>query len=342
LACESLREKYDFLHLWNYDLMHTAFQDGFMSNAMWLCCSRISQCKYGNVRCESLVMHLQRCQVPKHRSVGGAINKLKEIFAPVMIPKHDLRCTIVANASMQLSLYALLRDWALEESKGVAEVLPDVCVYLAACKIIDLYRRVKHREISTQQAKPLMKSAIQTWLELHKVRYGTHHIKPKFCWLHLICARLSDSEWLFDMFCIERQHQLVRPHTEMVKNLVNWEIPVLLRVLDARICLLQNEKPNYCLQGREVQTDFGMMADRCICGGAKLSCDDIVKHSDGRVGVVLACMLNEGRLVLKIEQFRKLRAAWVHTSVNVLWSAKDVKLPIAWRQLDDGSYHLIE
>ena len=45
LADGDLRLQCDFLKLWSYDWMHTAFQDGFMSNAMWLVSSNINRIK---------------------------------------------------------------------------------------------------------------------------------------------------------------------------------------------------------------------------------------------------------------------------------------------------------
>ena len=314
-----LRARCNFLRIWNYDFMHTAFQAGFMSTAMWLVCSRVSANTHGNSKCESLVTFLTGCQFPL--CMTGLNHKLKNVFDAVMIPKHEARHMIVANASIQLSLYPLLRDWARLESEGAPAVLPDVVVFLAACEIIDLYKKIKHRRISTQCAKPLLRSALDKLANLHKVRYGTRYITPKFFWMDLICARLDDTEWLFDMFCIERQHQLVRPHAELVKNLRLWEESVLLRVLDARLTLLPKGKDAYCLEGRQVVINgaiSGFMADKCVCGGAKLSCDDIVKHShENRVGVVVACIQSDdGRMLLRVELMQNRgRSAWQQTHV---------------------------
>ena len=47
LADPDLREKISFLDTCVYDFMHTSFQEGFMSNAMWLMCSSVLRVKYG-------------------------------------------------------------------------------------------------------------------------------------------------------------------------------------------------------------------------------------------------------------------------------------------------------
>ena len=91
-----------------------------------------------------------------------------------------------------------------------------VAVYAAACKIIDIIKMVKHRRLSTREAKPRLLTAIGEWLELHKVQYGTAYIRPKFCWMWAIAKGMG--EWLFDTFYIERQHKRVKPHAELVRK----------------------------------------------------------------------------------------------------------------------------
>ena len=83
-------------------------------------------------------------------------------------------------------------------------------VYLAASLMIDIIRRVKHRQLSTASAKPMLLRACGQWLDLHKTMYGTAHIKPKYAWMWLFSSRIADCEWLFDMFYIERHHQIIR------------------------------------------------------------------------------------------------------------------------------------
>ena len=130
---------------------------------------------------------------------------------------------IVANASQQFTLYALIRDWAIHESMGVAAAQPHLDVYLAACEVIDLIRAVKHRQPSTADAKPQVLAAIGHWNVLHRALYKKRYVKPKHFWMWLVAVRLADAEWLFDMFYVERQHRRVRPQAELVRNTINWE-----------------------------------------------------------------------------------------------------------------------
>ena len=128
-----------------------------------------------------------------------------------MVKKHNAKHAIVGNASCQFTLYALVKDWAVIQEEGVPAITPHLVVYIAACAIIDIIKRVKHRQLSTTEAKPLLLNAVGRWQALHKAQYGTQYIRPKHFWMWLISSRIDSAEWLFDMFYIERQHQRVRP-----------------------------------------------------------------------------------------------------------------------------------
>ena len=97
----------------------------------------------------------------------------------------------------------------------------------------------------------------------------------------------------------------------------------------------------YSLLGRQVRVAsssvVGSMPDRCICGGAQLSCDDIVFKQHGDTAVILGCLLcDDGHLRLKVELMRSVsQSVFAQTEVQALWLACDVYLPTAWRQQDD-------
>lgn len=336
LADRELRLQCDFLKLWKYDWMHSVFQDGFMSNALWLVCSNISD-GIGDSACESLVSHLRKFQFPISKASVG--RQLYRAFAPLFLRRHRNKQAIVANASWQITLYPLVRDWALLEAEGKPELHEHVAVFLAACDIIDKVMLVKHRRMTTARAKPLLIAAATKWFDLHLVQYGTENVKPKSFWLRAIIDRFDDSEWLFDMFYIERQHQRVRPHAELVRNTTCFEESVLMRVLDAQLCILAspiNLKPS--LVGRQVQlSGGGFMADACFCLGSSFHADDVV-FSVGirRCGVITACISSGGRCILRVEVMRHVRnTIWQPTSAEEFWLASDAYLAWAWRKHGD-------
>ena len=260
------------LRRWQYDWMHCAFQAGFMSEAMWLVFKNIAILKFGSIGAggDSMIGYLRQCQFPQcRRSVGRGLHHL---FAPEMLKKHKSHRYIVANASVQFTLYAVVRAWATMEAEDDAQK-EHLLVYLAVSRIIDIIRRVKHRQLSTACAKPMLLSGIAAWLELHKAKYGKAHIKPKYAWMWLFSKRLEDCEWLFDMFYVERQHQRIRAQAELVKNTSTFESSVLFRVVDAQCESLRKSNPledSYQLVGRRVPVAgaiVGFLADACVSGG---------------------------------------------------------------------------
>ena len=278
-----------------------------MSNAMWLIWSQICWIKYRSLNCETLVAHLRACQFPRYKSSSG--KQLYRLFEEMMTKKQHKRKSLVANASQQFTLYAMLRDWALAEAEDTPELYPHLAVYLKACDVIDVIRFVKYRQLSTAAAKPRLLTALGEWQDLHKLQYGKRYIKPKNVWMWNIANRFADSAWLFDMFYIERQHQRVRPAAELVKNTIDFEASVLFRVCENQISSLKCSNPlqhNYHLVGRQVSIAgdiIGSMSKQCKCGGAVLAVNDIVvNRSRGTANVILACILcGDGRLLVRVE-----------------------------------------
>ena len=85
LADLELRRQVDFLRVCAYDWMHCTFQDGWMSNAMWLICEAISIARRGNTKCEDFIVHLRACQFPLSRASAG--RSLERLFDPIMVKK---------------------------------------------------------------------------------------------------------------------------------------------------------------------------------------------------------------------------------------------------------------
>ena len=206
LADLVLREIFDFHYVFRYDFMHVAFQDGFMSNAMWLMCKSVFEVKYGRSNdATPLLRFLRELQFPRSRA---DCRRLHNVFSEKLMSKHVRRKCIVANASVQLSLYKILEYWAAEEATDCPALLEHCAVYAAACKIVDIYIEVKHRRQDTATAKRELVVLIGNWQNIHKMKYGVAHFKPKFVWLWCIAFNLG--QWWFDMFYVERQHKRVK------------------------------------------------------------------------------------------------------------------------------------
>ena len=112
---------------------------------------------------------------------------------------------------------------------------------------------MKHRRRDTATAKRELVVSIGNWHNIHKMKYGVVHFKPKFVWLWCIAFNLGP--WWFDMFYVERQHKRVKRQVEPVKNTRQFEGTVLQRVLDDQVSSLQTFdvlKCNYGLSERRV------------------------------------------------------------------------------------------
>ena len=265
-----------------------------------------------------------------------------------MVKRHNKKQSLVANASVQFTLYPLLKAWAAAEASDCRSCLPHLAVYNAACDVIDVIKKVKHRQITTADAQPQLLTAYKCFLDLHKAQYGTRFIKPKFCWMWSIAMRIADSPWLFDMFAIERQHQRVRAQAELVKNTVTFEKSVLHRVLDAQVIYLAQNDPleqnNSAMGIAKEYAGFGIVGSTspgCICDGKELYRNDIVMDRQS-TGVILECIISDdGRMFLIVEELQRDGNAWRQTPLQQCWRTSRVHHPAAWCREEDGRIFLI-
>ena len=350
MADDELRDAEQIFGASRYDWMHCAMQDGFMSNAMYLVVRHVLIINHGGANDATVVQnYLRSCKFPfMNKNVGP---QLYRIFSQEMMKKHTTKKAMVANASAQLSLYLIIEEWALLEAVHSNGALRHVAVYSAVCRIIDIIMAAKHRRLSTVAAQPMLYDAIARWQDLHKAVYGTRYIKPKHCWIWGVAEQFADFEWVFDMWCIERQHKWIRPLAEVVKNTKTFEASVLLRALDTQVSKLLVDstlQAHVRLIGRTALTAYGVvpagvMADKCSCNGVEYAIHDIILF-DGQAGAIRACILSHaGAMVFNIQVLQKIAepSTWTRTSETEMWQADGVLRALAWRELADGTVFTI-
>ena len=85
--------------------------------------------------------------------------------------------------------------------------------------------------------------------------------------------------------------------------------------------------------------------------GLRLHCDDIVLrcaadfyNDGGFAGVVLGCLLSDdGRLLIKVELMEQQRAnVWAQTTQQDFWVVREVRHPVAWRRLENGTIFVVQ
>ena len=80
--------------------------------------------------------------------------------------------------------------------------------------------------------------------------------------------------------------------------------------------------------------------------GLRLHCDDIVlrRVADGFAGVVLGCLMSDdGTLLIKVELMEQQRAnVWAETTQQDFWVVREVRHPVAWRRLENGTIFVVQ
>ena len=80
--------------------------------------------------------------------------------------------------------------------------------------------------------------------------------------------------------------------------------------------------------------------------GLRLHCDDIVLRcaADGFAGVVLGRLpSDDGRLLIKVELMEQQRAnVWAQTTQQDFWVVREVRHPVAWRRLENGTMFVVQ
>ena len=344
------------VEVWNYDVMHTCYQDGWMSCSLWLIASNVTRIVH-NGNYAALIRYLKSCQYPSSKASSG--RSLSKLFDSKMVRKHDNTKSLVANASIQFTIFPILLAWAEHEAQNLPapfdesmarELKEHIVVYREAYRVMDLIKQIKYRRITTAEAKPLLTTAYSAWQLMHKQRYGVEHFTPKWAWMHSIIKRFDSHSWLFDMFYIERQHQRIRIHAEMVRNTISFEKSVLLRVSDCQVSTWLADEAQRCqLIGRRVQVVLNgepcEMADACEVHGIKIHCDDVVCEGQAgacKSGVVRSCFAREGDVFLKLELLRyQGDGIWIHGTREEIWRVRNLRHPCAWLSVGDRALRLI-
>ena len=80
--------------------------------------------------------------------------------------------------------------------------------------------------------------------------------------------------------------------------------------------------------------------------GLRLHCDEIVLRcaADGFAGVVLGRLLSDdGRLLIKVELMEQQRAnVWAKTAQQDFGVVREVRHPVAWRRLENGTIFVVQ
>jgi hypothetical protein len=191
--------------------------------------------------------------------------------------------------------------------------------------------------------------AISHFRRLHQIAYGSVYIKPKHHWMMDIPAQLVRDQCVLDAFIIERTHLLVKGIADHVRNTSCFERSVLSGVTTMAFEHAAVAEAGDGLVGRCAPLPGFPdvhVADKLSVFSIEISFDDIIIRGTD-AGVVVACALEGGRLLMVVDVLVQTGIRSSHTAVFQLaghhdvWSAVDVRHCLGWYCQPDGSFVVI-
>lgn len=341
LADRELRPHFPILSILQYDWVHTALQDGTLSEEAFLV---VQAAKDLGIT----MQHLQTFMKDGWSFPSASTSKsrvLYQIFDPRRSPKEErLKC----SASELLGMYGLLRHFVETRIPADDErVALQVASFYACCKTVDIIKAAKAGTVDLQTAATLLRAALEDHLTKHIAAYGRTHIRPKHHWMFDVAEQWLSAPLVFDAFIIERLHLRMKSIADPIDNTRTYERSVLAGMINSQVRILQQ---SFCqdglLGGQANVVGAGVIvADKATLGGLNLSVGDLAFDADTVGQVVAIAREGDGLFaIVKVMEFhRKVSehsALWRPTDAVCVWRMVSMSLPLAW-SIVDGGLHLV-
>ena len=203
----------------------------------------------------------------------------------------------------------------------------------------------------------LLKRAVQTHLQKHKLEYGEENWRPKLHYGLHIPEQVRRDGRLYDCFVVERSHQLPRLLAGAVKKTSSFERSVIARSLLVRLRDLETWSPKNGLQGSAQEfpelalqlglPDLQISASAVFCG-MQHGANDFVLVGDHVLSFVAAVRGGErlgvlGHVCNLALRHSRTAAEWqVQKQLSLLWvDDQRVRCPAAWNFLSSGNVLLL-
>ena len=252
-------------------------------------------------------------------------------------------------ASEQYAPYPLLRHYVNVVVGDDDTLATNKNSFLAGCKVVDLWKMSKLKQLDVATLQEMMKPAVADFLQKHIAAYGVRCVRPKHHWLFDVIITALRNGTSLDMFILERLHLRVKPEGELMRNTSSFEEGVLALVLCRQLHDLENGELHDGLRGRHVACPWATgarISDALISGGMNVHVDDVV-FCGRDAGVCLACLDDAGELLLLVEllelkeELSPQSASWLQTTRRAFWSAESCELAPAWREEGGNSLVVI-
>jgi hypothetical protein len=334
------------IEVFTYDWVHSSLQDGIFNQDLG---ALLEACVPHGVTRADVRQFLkdEPWQFPKwHRHKYRAMYHVFDLARQSDKKPHKIK----ASCSELLALYGMLRHFVEERLAHIVGLDPQIASFQAVCRVMDLILIAKRGEADIMQASVELQRALETHMQLHQNAYGTEHIKPKHHWMMDIPRQLVRDRCVVDAFVIERTHQVVKGIATHIDNTHLFERSVLSGVTtlafqasDDKLAVADG------LMGRTMRLQGcpGALASKQLrIFGTEIAMDDLVSQGEA-VGIVFACALEVGELLLLVDVMRSVPQNLSHTSTYApvgersVWRANTVSRCVAWIAHPDGSFKVV-
>jgi hypothetical protein len=341
-----LRPHFDPIGSMTYDWVHNMLQDGIFSAEA---AAFMRACEPLGISRNDVQTFLKDEAWMFPMLAKGKAKQLHRVFDSHRLAADNPTAKIKCSCSELLGLYGLLRHFfELHVGDGGA-VQTEYRSFLAACEVMDLVLIAKRCTGDIVQVANRLAYAVSEHLRLHIVAYGTVYVKPKHHWTLDVPAQILRDRLVLDAFIIERTHLLVKGIAEHVRNTSGYERSVLSGVLTVAFKAAEVEHLGDSLLGKvgNLPGHPGIrVANKMAIFTFEVSVGDVILRGDS-AGIVVACVLESGRLMAVVDLMVQAGVISEHTRAFQLtgttdvWLASEVAHCIAWYFKPDGSIVVI-
>ncbi len=285
LADTFLRQQINVIEVLRYDWMHSCLQDGTVTTEAGLLLGAFDSIDISPKDVEAYLKTgwcFPASTRPKNKMLWQVFSECRHCGP------ERLKC----SASEMLGVFPLLRHYVQTQMSNQPAIALQKDAYLAVCTTVDIILRAKKGLLSTREAAPLLRDAVQQHLHLHKRAYGSDHIKPTFHWLFDVADQLARDDIVIDCFLVERLHLRAKQMASIVLNTRAFERSVLSSMLLCqRNFLLEADLTLHGLIGKTAVfpgVPAARLSDHLVLNGLRISVQDLV-FCESSVGFVTAC-----------------------------------------------------
>lgn len=196
-------------------------------------------------------------------------------------------------ASEVLALLPLLRHLVSTALADRIELDKEKKSFEAMCKCVDLLSQLK---LGATRDTDALLAATQQFMQLHKLAYGSDHVRPKHHYAFHLPGQIQRDGCLLDAFVLERKHRVAKRIATACDNTRSFEASVLSRILNEAIeAMPASFLVNSLVGPRAMCADTAKIVGEvqcticksALCNGVTVSVGDVLLAMDMALKIVL-------------------------------------------------------